>query len=79
MLHNKQEPHNVTSYERRQPENSWLLQILQSFINPNGRVLQQQVVPRLSREKWDGCKMARVREVGQNFSRVTLAQRMVMK
>jgi hypothetical protein len=44
-----QKKNNVTSYVRIQPEYSWLFQILQSFINPNGRVLQQQVAPRLSR------------------------------
>jgi hypothetical protein len=50
-----------------------------AFINPNGRALQQQVAPMLSREKWDGSKRQRAREMGRNFSRVTLAQRLVKK
>jgi len=34
------------------------------LINPNGRALQQQIAPMLSREKWDGCMMARAGEMG---------------
>jgi hypothetical protein len=35
------------------------------LINPNGRALQQQIAPMLSREKWDECMMARAREWGK--------------
>jgi hypothetical protein len=37
------------------------------LINPNGRALQQQIAPMLSREKWDECMMARAREWGEIF------------
>jgi hypothetical protein len=49
------------------------------LINPKGRVLQQQVAPRLSRENGMDARWQRAREMGRNFSRVTLAQRMVKK
>jgi hypothetical protein len=34
---------------------------------------------KILKSKWDGSKRQRAREMGRNFSRITLAQRMVKK